>query len=118
MDQATEWIKVLTTIGDEDEARTIAQVLVEKNMAACVQVIGPIHSVYRWQGQVESSAEWLLMIKTSVALMETVEAEILHHHSYEVPEIIVLPIVAGAKRYLDWLDGELGSSPHLKPNES
>lgn len=82
--------------------------LVEARLAACVQIIGPVRSVYRWQGQVERADEVLLSIKTRAALYPQVEAAIRELHSYEIPEIVALPVAAGLPAYLDWIAAETG----------
>ncbi len=94
---------VLTTTGAKDEARKIADALVERRMAACVNVVGPIESVYRWQGSVESAQEWLLIIKTTAAQFERVRDTIDELHSYELPECIEVPIDDGSAAYLAWI---------------
>ncbi len=94
---------VLTTCGSAEEAHRIAQELVEKNLAACINIVPQIESVYRWQGQVESATEWLLVIKTTAAAFDRVRDALLHLHSYEVPECIELAVEDGSAAYLDWL---------------
>ena len=96
-------IQILTTVGSEEEAERIAAALVERRLAACVQVIGPISSHYRWQGEVERSQEWLCLVKTEASRYPEVEAAIAELHSYDQPEIIATPIVAGSAGYLDWI---------------
>jgi len=94
---------VLTTTGSEDEARKIARHLVENRLAACVNVIPRVESIYRWQGKVEFAAEWLLLIKTTVDRFPAVRDALGELHSYEVPECVVLPIEDGSETYLQWL---------------
>lgn len=94
---------VLTTAGSEEEARRIAQTLVERRLAACVNIVPRIHSVYRWQGKVESADEFLLIIKTTRDREEPVRSAIKELHSYELPECLVIAIEAGSKEYLDWV---------------
>ena len=94
---------VLTTAGSEDEARKIARHLVENRQAACVNVIPRIESIYRWQGKVESAAEWLLLIKTTSKKFPAVRDAIAELHSYEVPECVMLPVEDGSAAYLQWL---------------
>lgn len=93
---------ILTTAGSQDEAHRLAELLVERKLAACVQ-IASIASVYRWQGQVQKEAEYLLLIKTTTHLYQNVEAAIVQNHSYAIPEIVRLPIVNGLERYLGWI---------------
>jgi periplasmic divalent cation tolerance protein len=98
-----EYLQVLTTAGSEDEAEQIGAALVERHLAACVQVVGPVSSCYRWQGKVEQAREWLCLIKTSGTRYAEVEAAIRELHSYDEPEIVATPIVAGSPGYLAWL---------------
>ena len=94
---------VLSTAGSEAEARKIAQALVERRLAACVNIMGPIHSVYRWKGAVESASEHLLIIKTTSAAFPRVRDAIRELHSYELPECITLTIEDGSEAYLNWI---------------
>jgi periplasmic divalent cation tolerance protein len=94
---------VLTTAGSSEEARKIAHALVERKLAACVNIVPQIESVYRWQGKVESATEWLLVIKTQVHLFEQVRGAIKELHSYDLPECVMLEVAAGSKEYLDWI---------------
>jgi periplasmic divalent cation tolerance protein len=99
---------VLTTVGSRDEANTIATELVSRRLAACVNVVGPIASVYHWQGDVERSDEFLLMIKTTEYQMMAVQEAVRSLHSYKLPELIALIIDSGFENYLDWI----GASVH------
>jgi periplasmic divalent cation tolerance protein len=101
-----DFIQVQTTTSSKEDAERIAGALVERRLAACVQIVGPITSVYRWQGKTETSAEWLCVVKTQQALYSSVEAAIRELHSYEVPEIVATPIVAGSESYLSWVRSE------------
>jgi periplasmic divalent cation tolerance protein len=94
---------MLTTAGSADEARKIAQALVERRLAACVNIVPQIESVYRWQGTVEHATEWLLLIKTQAAAFEHVRATIKALHSYELAECIMLEVGGGEQKYLDWI---------------
>lgn len=94
---------VLTTAGSADEAKKIAHALVERRLASCVNIVPRIESVYRWKGQVETSEEWLLLIKIRGAAFERVRDAIEELHSYDLPECIMLEIAEGDKAYLDWL---------------
>ena len=103
----TDKIVVLSTASSAEEAEKIARSLVEARVAACVNVIPGMRSFYRWKGVVEDAAEWLLVIKSSRARFEALRAALEKLHSYEVPEVIALSVIDGAKNYLNWLDGEL-----------
>ncbi len=103
----TDVIQVVTTTSSKEQAETIAQELVARRLAACVQVMGPISSTYQWQGKLETSQEWLCAIKTRQTHYLAVEDAIRELHSYEVPEILAFGVVAGSRGYLDWLRGEL-----------
>ena len=96
-------IVVITTTETVAQAEKIAQALVESELAACVQILPPMTSVYRWQGQIEKATEHLLFIKTLRTSYAQVEATIKAHHPYQTPEVIALPIEAGAADYLTWL---------------
>ena len=98
-----EYLQIQTTTGSEEEAERISAALVERRLAACVQVIGPISSTYRWQGKVESSREWLCLAKAEASGYAALEAAIRELHSYDEPEIVATPIVAGSQGYLAWL---------------
>ncbi len=103
----TDKIVVLSTCASEEEARRIAAELLGKRLAVCVNVLPPMRSIYRWEGAVEESEEVLMLIKSSRALFDELRAEIARLHSYEIPEAIALPIIAGAAPYLAWMDREL-----------
>ena len=94
---------VLTTAGSEEEAQKIARRLVETRVAACVNIVPQMASIYRWQGKVEESREWLLVIKTTAAAFEKVRQAIAELHSYELPECICLTIEDGSPNYLQWI---------------
>ncbi len=100
-------IQVTTTTETKADAQAIADALVERRLAACGQIIGPITSTYRWQGKVETAEEWLCVIKSRRELYDALEAAILELHPYDVPEILVTPVIGGSESYLDWLDGVL-----------
>jgi periplasmic divalent cation tolerance protein len=94
---------VLTTASSEAEARKIARFIVEERLAACVNIVPHITSVYRWQDHVEEAAEWLLVIKTTLASFEKVQKTIAKLHSYEMPECLCLAIEDGSPKYLAWI---------------
>ena len=100
---------VLSTAGSEEEARRIAHSLVERRLAACVNIVPHIESVYRWQEKIESGREWLLMIKTRAELFADVRDAIRALHSYECPECIAVNISDGSEQYLEWLESCVGS---------
>jgi periplasmic divalent cation tolerance protein len=98
-----DYLQVTTAASNRDEANRIAAALVERQLAGCVQIVGPMRSVYRWQGRIEQADEWLCLIKTTRPQYGDVEAAIRELHSYECPEIIATPIEAGSEAYLAWL---------------
>jgi periplasmic divalent cation tolerance protein len=104
-----EYVQVLTTVGSEEEAAKIGAALLERRLAACVQTSGPIASSYRWQGKLEQALEWQCLIKTEASLYDEVEAAIRSLHSYEEPEVLAVPVLAGSKGYLDWISANVGS---------
>jgi len=96
-------IVVLMTAADRDEASRIAEMLVNSRLAACVQVLPEIHSVYRWKGEVERNIETLLLAKTTSDKFDELDRAVREIHSYDTPEIIALPVTATSKPYLEWL---------------
>lgn len=102
-----KFIQVLTSAGTKEDAQKIAQSVVEKRLAGCAQVIGPITSTYRWDGKLETAEEWLCIIKSRNDLYKELEKAIQQIHPYKVPEILSIPVLEGSKSYLGWLDGEL-----------
>ena len=107
MGSVTDKIVVLSTCATEADARRIAKHLVKRRLAACVNIMPGVTSVYRWQGAVESAGEWMLVIKSRRDLLPQIEQEFAKVHPYEVPELVALPIEDGGKAYLGWLAGEL-----------
>ena len=103
----TDKVIVLTTTSSEIEAKKIARALVERKLAACVNIVPKIQSVYRWKGKVEEAEEFLLIIKTARPKQEEVSATIRELHSYELPECVVLAIEGGSEQYLRWIDASL-----------
>jgi len=103
----TDKIVVLSTCSGEEEAERIARVLVEGRLAACVNIVPGVRSVYRWQGAVESAGEWLLVIKSSRERFDELRAALEKAHSYEVPEVIAMAVVDGSPNYLNWVEGSL-----------
>lgn len=103
----SEYMQVFVTIDDELKAVEIAEKIVEKRLAACVQITGPVTSVYRWEGKLNKDKEWLLIFKSSGKLYDELEGEIKRLHTYDVPEILALPVEKGNKDYFNWLNREL-----------
>lgn len=99
----TDALVVVTTTETQADAERLAQALVESELAACVQVLPQITSIYRWQGKIEQAGEVLLLIKTTRAAYSELEAAIKQNHSYQTPEIIALPVEAGSTDYLGWM---------------
>lgn len=99
-----EFLMVLVTAGSEKEARQLAQALVKKMLAACVNIVPGVTSFYRWQEEVQEDQEWLLLVKTRRDVLQEVIREVQRLHSYDVPEIIALPLVGGSPDYIRWLD--------------
>jgi periplasmic divalent cation tolerance protein len=102
----TDKIVVLTTCGSEDEARKLASVLIEKHMAACVNITSPVTSVYRWKGSIEQAQEWMLIIKSRRERFEELRVVLESAHSYELPEVLAIPVVEGSPNYLAWVEAE------------
>jgi periplasmic divalent cation tolerance protein len=101
------FIQVTTTTEKREDAERIARSLVETRLAACVQILGPIESIYRWKGKIETAVEWLCLIKSQEENFGAIEQAIRSLHLYETPEIIAVPVAAGSRDYLDWLRGQL-----------
>ncbi|MCQ4144018.1 MULTISPECIES: divalent-cation tolerance protein CutA [Vogesella] len=106
-----EVIMVLCNVPDAALAQQIAETLVGEQLAACVNIMAPCRSVYRWQGKLENASEVPLQIKTTAAAYPALQARLLQLHPYEVPEIVVLPLAAGLPAYLTWVAAEVLSSP-------
>jgi len=98
------YIIVLVTTASREEAETIVQRLLEARLIACANIIGPVHSRFRWSGKIEKAEEYLILMKSRRDLFEKLSEAVKALHSYEVPEILALPVVEGSKAYLDWLD--------------
>jgi periplasmic divalent cation tolerance protein len=94
---------ILSTASSKDEAQHIARALVERKLVACVNIIGPIDSIYRWKGEVETAQEFLLLMKTDSEWFERVRDAVKSLHSYEVPEVIQVPVENGLPAYLQWI---------------
>ena len=104
----TGYIIAFVTAASEEEAARIGQAIVGEKLAACVNIIRSIRSIYRWQGRIEDGQEVLLIIKTKEILFENLKKRVKELHSYSVPEIIALPLVGGDEQYLNWLGEETG----------
>ena len=100
---APEFVVVLVTTADAEEGARLGRALVEERLAACANVVGPIRSIYRWQGAVEDAAEHLVLLKARRADVAALEARVRALHSYDVPEVIALPVTTGSAPYLAWL---------------
>lgn len=111
----TEFIQVMTTAPTAADAERLAALLVERRLAACAQVLGPIVSRYWWEGQVERAEEWLLLAKTAAERYPAVEAAIRSEHPYRVPEILAVPVSAGLGDYLAWVRASLRGEPASQP---
>ena len=103
----TDKVIAYTTCSDKAEAEKLARHLVEERLAACVSVLPGVKSFYRWQGKIETDDEILLMVKTSRDLVDEMRRRLDRLHSYDLPELIVVPIVDGSPNYLAWLEREL-----------
>lgn len=107
---------VLTTTSNADEAALLARTLVEERLAACATLIPTVESIYHWEGQVETSSEALLLLKTSLEQLAPLESRLRELHSYQVPEFLVLPIESGSPAYLEWLLASLRKPPFAPAN--
>jgi periplasmic divalent cation tolerance protein len=104
-------IQVITTVDKQEKAKELAEHLVKLRLAACVQIDGPIESVYRWEGEIDTSSEWRLTIKTRRGVYVEVEDAIRGWHDYEVPEILATPVVVGNEKYIEWLNEQVVDNP-------
>lgn len=100
---STEHLLVLTTCPDRSTATRIATALLEEKLAACVNQVPGIRSLYRWEGRIEHDDEVLMLVKTTTTAYESTEALIRKHHPYELPEVIAVPLAAGSSTYLEWI---------------
>jgi len=99
---------VLTSLNGQEEALRLGQTMVEEKLAACATILPGAQSIYRWQGQIESVHETILLLKTAPDQIAALEARLHELHGYQTPEFIVLPVESGSKGYLDWLHASLG----------
>ena len=98
---------VMTTVVSPEEGTRLGRTLVEERLAACATLLPPVHSIYRWQGKIESSAETLLLLKTATEQLAALESRLQELHSYQTPEFLVLAVEAGSHPYLAWLEASL-----------
>jgi periplasmic divalent cation tolerance protein len=108
----SERVVVLMTAGSQEEAERIANALVKEMLAACVNVLPGVTSVYRWEGEVQRDREWLLVAKTTRQVLDDLVQRVQALHSYDLPEVVALPIEGGNQAYLRWIDGEVHGSWH------
>jgi periplasmic divalent cation tolerance protein len=99
-------MQVVTTVDSEDSGERLARSIVDARLAACVQIVGPIRSLYWWQGSIDDTREWQLVIKTTSQRLAALESHIKENHSYETPEITATEIAWGSREYLDWINAE------------
>lgn len=103
----TDFIQVMTTTANMTDAQRIAQVVVENRLAGCVQILGPMRSMYWWEGEIRSSEEYLCLIKTRADAYDALAEAIREAHPYDVPEILAVPVTHGSEQYLNWLNSEI-----------
>jgi periplasmic divalent cation tolerance protein len=111
---ATDPIAVFITAANAEEAGRLADALVEERLAACVQMLPQMESVYRWQGKIERQKEVLLIAKTVASKFAELDKKVRALHSYETPEIVAFPLTAGSEPYLQWLSASVGGDPAVK----
>lgn len=104
-----EYIQVVTTVASKEEGKKIARALLEKRLVGCVHIAGPIESSYWWQGKIEQAEEWLCIAKTERKLFAPIAETITALHSYDVPEVLAVPIVEGSESYLRWLQAQVAT---------
>ena len=105
------FVTVWVTMPRRSLAVKLSRLTVESGLAACAQISGPMESIYRWQGIVESAKEWRVVLKTRSRLLPKLEALVIAHHPYDTPQFVVLPIVGGSEKYLDWLAESTTTTP-------
>jgi len=103
----TDKIVILSACDSEEQAALLARHLVELRLASCVNIVGGARSFYRWKGAIEDTPEWLLVIKSRRDLFSSIHTELAKMHTYEVPELLAMPVVEGSENYLAWMDREL-----------
>jgi periplasmic divalent cation tolerance protein len=102
----SDFMQVVTTVDSEESAELLARGIVDARLAACVQIVGPIQSLYWWEGSIDEAREWQLVIKTTSERLSALEAYIKENHSYDTPEITATEITWGSREYLDWINAE------------
>ncbi len=110
--EMTNIVEVTTTVGSQSAAQELARQIITARLAACVQIDGPVQSVYRWQGEICESQEWRCTLKTLAALTQPVVEAIGTHHPYDVPEILVLPVASSSPAYAQWLAEQVVGADH------
>ncbi len=108
-EETPDAIVVFMTAANSEEAALLADLLIKKNLAACVQILPELQSVYRWKGRIEKQAETLVVAKTISSKFQELDREVRAQHSYDTPEIVALPVTAGSARYLEWLSASVDS---------
>jgi len=101
------YVAIFITTGSPEEAHKIAEVLIKQRKAACVNIVPKVSSLFWWQDKIESTEEYLLIVKTKASLLNEIIRLVIENHSYEVPEVVALPIVGGSLDYLEWIDKEV-----------
>ncbi len=114
MENKSKYIQVSTTVVKRSDAERIARMLSEKKLSVCTQIIGPITSVYRWEGKLKKSKEWLCIMKTKRTRYKSMEKAIKEIHPYELPEIVAVPIIEGSREYLGWMQEEIQEMPRKR----
>lgn len=107
----TNKIVMITACGSAEEAQSLAKLVLEAHLAACVNILMQNRSLYWWKGKIEEADEWILLVKTSRDLFDQVKSLIESAHSYDLPEVLALPIIDGSPNYLAWMDAELAGPP-------
>jgi periplasmic divalent cation tolerance protein len=115
---ARDFRMVFVMAANEDEAHRIAQALVAERLAACVNITGPVRSIYRWRGEIENASEYMLVIKTSKRHFSKLERRVRELHSYEVPEIVAVTLVEASKPYVAWLAESTGPAAPSPSSQS
>ena len=110
----TDKIVVLSTCGSAEEAERLAREIISQRAAACVNIVAPVRSIYRWNGQIEDAQEWLPIAKTDRASFDRLRSVLEAAHSYELPEVLALPVIDGSPNYLAWVGRELDAEADVR----